>query len=213
MQILEYENTDSGILLLQPVDEHDLEVMDSEVAWIKRLTDREFGLLAFEVSDWNRELSPWEAPAVFGKNGFAGEAAKTLDEILGYCTDTSRSYYIGGYSLAGLFALWASYQSDVFAGVAAASPSMWFPGFEEYMKASQIKCPKVYLSLGDKEERTKNPVMSSVGSRIRRAEQLLRSQNVCCTLEWNSGNHFRDSDLRTAKAFAWLLQRDLCSMC
>lgn len=213
MQIFEYENTDSGILLLQPVDEHDLEVMDSEVALIKRLTDREFGLLAFEVSDWNRELSPWEAPAVFGKNGFAGEAAKTLDEILGYCTDPSRSYYIGGYSLAGLFALWASYQSDVFAGVAAVSPSMWFPGFEEYMKASQIKCPKVYLSLGDKEERTKNPVMSSVGSRIRSAEQLLRSQNVCCTLEWNSGNHFRDSDLRTAKAFAWLLQRDLCSMC
>lgn len=209
MQILEYENTDSGILLLQPVDEHDLEVMDSEVAWIKRLTDREFGLLAFEVSDWNRELSPWEAPAVFGKNGFAGEAAKTLDEISGYCTDHSRSYYIGGYSLAGLFALWASYQSDVFAGVAAASPSMWFPGFEEYMKASQIKCPKVYLSLGDKEERTKNPVMSSVGSRIRSAEQLLRSQNVCCTLEWNPGNHFRDSDLRTAKAFAWLLQSDL----
>ena len=93
--------------------------------------------------------------------------------------------------------------------MAAASPSVWFPGFEEYMKASQIKCPKVYLSLGDKEERTRNPVMSSVGSRIRSAEQLLKSQNVCCTLEWNPGNHFRDSDLRTAKAFAWLLQRDL----
>ena len=212
MKILEYENTDSSTLLLQPVDEHDLEVMDSEVALIKQLTDREFGLLAFEVSDWNRELSPWEASAVFGKNGFAGEAAKTLDEILGYCTDPSRSYYIGGYSLAGLFALWASYQSDVFTGVAAASPSVWFPGFEEYMKASQIKCPKVYLSLGDKEERTRNPVMSSVGNRIRSAEQLLKSQNVCCTLEWNPGNHFRDSDLRTAKAFAWLLQRDLLDL-
>lgn len=38
-----------------------------------------------------------------------------------YCTDKDRTYIIGGYSLAGLFALWAAYQTDVFCAVAAAS--------------------------------------------------------------------------------------------
>ena len=28
-----------------------------------------------------------------------------------------------------------------------------------------------------------------------------------CVLEWNEGNHFKDPDLRTAKAFAWLMNR------
>ena len=26
-----------------------------------------------------------------------------------------------------------------------------------------------------------------------------------CTLEWNSGGHFKDADLRTAKAFRWVM--------
>ena len=26
-------------------------------------------------------------------------------------------------------------------------------------------------------------------------------------LEWNPGNHFRDADIRTAKAFAWAMRR------
>ena len=27
-----------------------------------------------------------------------------------------------------------------------------------------------------------------------------------CTLEWNSGGHFKDADLRTAKAFQWVME-------
>jgi hypothetical protein len=42
-----------------------------------------------------------------------------------------------------------------FAGIAAASPSMWFPGFVDYMKNNAIQCTNVYLSLGDREENTK----------------------------------------------------------
>ena len=64
---------------------------------------------------------------------------------------------------------------------------------------------KVYLSLGDKEERTKNPVMATVGNRIRECYDWLRNNNICCTLEWNEGNHFKNPELRTAKAFAWLI--------
>lgn len=130
---------------------------------------------------------------------------KTLEEVLMLCADKTKTYYIGGYSLAGLFALWAAYQTDIFSGVAAASPSMWFPDFDEYMKKNEIKTGTVYLSLGDREEKARNPVMATVGDRIREAHALLDELDVNCKLEWNEGNHFKDADIRTAKAFSWVM--------
>ena len=120
---------------------------------------------------------------------------------------SAQRVFIGGYSLAGLFALWAGYQTDRFDGIAAASPSIWFPHFTEYMRENSLNAGAVYLSLGDREERTRNPVMSQVGSAIRSAEAMLKEKGIDCILEWNKGNHFKDPDLRTAKAFAWLMNR------
>jgi predicted alpha/beta superfamily hydrolase len=117
-------------------------------------------------------------------------------------------YYIGGYSLAGLFALWTSCKTDRFSGVAAASPSVWFPGFVDYMREHQVQTEAVYLSLGDKEEKTRNKVMSQVGGRIQECFGVLQEQNVRSTLEWNKGNHFKEPDVRTAKAFAWVLNNE-----
>ena len=150
----------------------------------------------------------WNAAAVFGNEGFGDGADKTLTEILGLTADGKKNYYIGGYSLAGLFALWAAYQTDIFAGVAAASPTIWFPDFLDYMKEDTIRTEKDYLSIGDREEKTRNPVMATVGDRIREAHDLLAECGTVCTLEWNQGNHFKEPDLRTAKAFAWLLSEE-----
>ena len=191
-------------VLIQPVDSHDLEGIENEVKTIRELTDAGFRMIAVRVPDWNRDLSPWTAPAVFGKEGFGDGAGDFLEEILSLCPD-GKACYIGGYSLAGLFALWAAYRTDRFAGVAAASPSVWFPGFTDFMQTNRIQSKAVYLSLGDREEKAKNPVMAAVGSRIREAEGILKAQGIPCTLEWNPGNHFRDADVRTAKAFAWIL--------
>ncbi len=85
--------------------------------------------------------------------------------------------------------------------------SVWFPGFIDYMKAHAIHAGSIYLSLGDREEKTRNPVMATVGERIREAHELLLSVGTECILEWNKGNHFKDADIRTAKAFAWLMNR------
>ena len=211
MEIREYGRQDAGTVLIQPVDEDDLEGMDREVARIREEAGEDFRLLTFRVQSWNHDLSPWQAPAVWGEEGFGDGAADTLREILKVCTDRSKTYYIGGYSLAGLFALWAVYQTDAFAGAAAASPSVWFPGFTDWMKERRPECGTVYLSLGDREERTRNPVMATVGDHIRAAYALLQEQGVDCTLEWNSGNHFRDNDIRTAKAFAWLIRHRISS--
>ena len=204
MEIIRYGDTSAGRVLIQLTEEHELEYLEGESARIGETAD-DFCLAAVKVDDWNQDLSPWQAPAVFGNEDFGNGAAKTLETVLGICSDSSKKYYIGGYSLAGLFSLWAVYQTDVFSGVAAASPSMWFPGFIDYMKEHEIKTDKVYLSLGNKEEKTRNPVMATVGNRIREAEMLLKEQGTDCILEWNQGNHFRDPDIRTARAFSWLI--------
>lgn len=201
-----YGNPDAPVVLIQMVDDHDLEGMESEVAELRRLTEADFCLKAIKVRRWNADLSPWPAPPVFGKEGFGDGAADTLAEVLELCADRDKTHIIGGYSLAGLFALWAAYQTDAFSAAAAASPSVWFPGFLDYMKAHRPRAASVYLSLGDKEERTRNPVMATVGARIREAHELLKEQGVNTVLEWNPGNHFRDADLRTAWAFAWAMK-------
>lgn len=205
MKLYKFGDAGADTVLIQPVDDHDLSGIENEVTLIAESCGKNFHLIAVKVDNWNTDLSPWKAPAVFGKEDFGGGAEKTLDEILKLCSDETKTYYIGGYSLAGLFALWAAYRTDVFKGVAAASPSMWFPGFADYMKEHEIKTGAVYLSLGDKEEKARNPVMATVGDRIREAYAMLSGHGVKCTLEWNEGNHFKDADIRTAKAFSWVI--------
>ena len=200
-----FGNPDANVVLIQPVDDHDLAWIEKETAAIAENSDTDFQLIAVKVHDWNKDLSPWEAPPVFGKESFGNGAGETLEKILEICTDPGRTYYIGGYSLAALFALWAACQTDVFRGVAAASPSAWFPGFTDYMKEHGLQTDAVYLSLGDKEEKTRNQVMATVGVRIREMHALLEERGVNCVLEWNKGNHFKDADLRTARAFAWIM--------
>ena len=203
----DYGNPDAPIVLVQLVDDHDLAGMDAEVSAIQQRVQTDFYLTAIKVQDWNRDLSPWLAPAVFGKEDFGGAAEDMLPEVLACCMDKDKTYILGGYSLAGLFALWAACRTDMFSGVAAASPSLWFPGFTDYMQDHAVHADSVYLSLGDKEEKARNPVMATVGERIREAHALLTRQGIDTTLEWNQGNHFKESDLRTAKAFAWVMNR------
>ncbi|MDD6578558.1 MAG: esterase [Lachnospiraceae bacterium] len=200
-----YGDPNAKLCLIQMVDEHDLEGLESEVHEIRKRTEADFCLIALKVSDWNSDLSPWPSPAVFKNEDFGGKAPETLKEVLKLCQDPEKTYIIGGYSIAGLFSLWAVYQTHVFQSAAAASPSVWFPGFIDYMKNHKLMADSVYLSLGDKEEKARNPVLASVGVKIKEAYDLLSQEGIQTILEWNPGNHFRDSDIRTAKAFAWAI--------
>ena len=204
-----YQDEAAKHLLIQPIDEHDLEVLDQEVEAIKELSDKPFSLVAFMIKDWNQELTPWVAPPVFGKTPFGDGAEKTLkfitSQLLPEVQENIPHLILGGYSLAGLFALWAGYQTDKFEGIAAASPSVWYPKWIDYASENKPLAKSVYLSLGDKEEKAKNPVMAQVGNAIRKQHELLTEQEINTILEWNAGNHFVDSDKRIAKGFAWLL--------
>ena len=202
-------------LLLQMTDEHELQHMDNEISAIAQGSAHSFLFAAVPVKSWNDELSPWKSPAVWGKESFGGNAAGTLRFLTEQVIPTLKQQYplpenvkiiLGGYSLAGLFALWASTQTDLFYGVAAASPSVWFPGWMEFEQQHPIQAQRVYLSLGNKEEHTKNAVMAAVGDNIRTLHSRLIERGADCTLEWNSGGHFKDADLRTARAFRWAME-------
>ncbi len=198
--------------LIQPVDDIDIEMLDRERDIIHSLTEECFFLAAFRVNSWQDDLSPWTAPPVFGENRFCAGAPKTLGFILEslipciqkeYGIQESIPTVLGGYSLAALFSLWSIYQTNMFAAAAAVSPSVWFPGWIEYAESREPKARCVYLSLGDREEKTRNRLMRTVGDRIRTQNQLLVKNGCMTVLEWNKGNHFADPEVRCAKGFAW----------
>mgnify|MGYP001008336613 FL=1 len=213
-----YLNENTEYILIQPVDENDISVLDNEVKHIEENTDRNFSLVAFKIEDWNSELTPWEMPLLRGKGNFGDGATGTLEFIknelipaLSEYTNTENKeikYILGGYSLAGLFSLWSGYQTDIFEGIAAVSPSVWYKKWIEYVEAEKPLSEKIYLSLGDTEEKTKHQILSKIGENIRKQHEILeKSENVKTVLEWNEGNHFKNPDIRTAKGFLWVMNK------
>ena len=213
-----YLNEDTEYILIQPVDKNDISVLDNEVKHIEENTDRNFSLVAFKIEDWNSELTPWEMPLLRGKGNFGDGATRTLEFIknelipaLSEYTNTENKeikYILGGYSLAGLFSLWSGYQTDIFEGIAAVSPSVWYKKWIEYVETEKTLSEKIYLSLGDTEEKTKHQILSKIGDNIRKQYEILeKSENVKTVLEWNEGNHFKNPDIRTAKGFLWVMNK------
>lgn len=105
-----YGEKEADTILIQMVDDHELEEIDREISFIKKLSPgKDFCLLAVKVNDWNHDLSPWTAQAVFGKEGFAGKAEETLHILLKeilpgivkHEDKPEKKLIVGGYSLAG----------------------------------------------------------------------------------------------------------------
>ena len=94
MTVFEYGINDSANVLIQPVDDHDLDVIENEVRIIKELSGSDFRLLAFKVKQWNDDLSPWKALPAFGNEGFGEGATNTLTELLNLTADKDKRYYI-----------------------------------------------------------------------------------------------------------------------
>jgi hypothetical protein len=212
------ENENTEYVLIQPVDEHDMELLNNEIKFISKNTYKSFSLVAFKIEDWNSELTPWEMPLLRGKGNFGNGAGKTLEfvkeklipSLIKFINiqDKNVKYILGGYSLAGLFSLWSGYQEDIFDGIAGVSPSVWYKDWMKFVKNNEILAKNVYLSLGDLEEKTKHQILSKIGDNIREYIKILKnSENVeKCILDWNEGNHFRDSDIRMGKGFVWLVE-------
>ena len=195
--------------LTQSGCEKDLLLLDQK---IQQMVNKPYGLAALEAENWNREYSPWPAPAAFGKEDFPGEGEKTLCALqeLAELTGKGQTRYVGGYSLAGLFALWAVYKSKYFDGVASCSGSLWYPGWQDWVETQTLpeNC-SVYLSLGKKEEHTRNRILARVGDATRKQYEVLCSDKHVdrTALVWHEGGHFNEPTQRMAQGFVWLLTR------
>ena len=177
-----------------------------------------FTLVAISNLDWNQDMAPWDSPAAFKKGEpFTGGAGDYLRLLVEEIIPRAEKELVGppawrgiaGYSLAGLFALYTIYQTDVFSRVGCMSGSLWFPGFKEYIFSHEPKrrpdC--IYFSLGDKEAKTRNPVLKTVQENTEEIQAFYQGEGIDTVFQLNSGNHFVQGIERTVAGIQWLLSK------
>lgn len=179
-----------------------------------------FALVVFLVSDWYGALSPWPAPALKeGDDAFAGGGRDTLNFIISRLipeAESRESRIIGGargllgYSMAGLFALWALFETGAFRVCASCSGALWYEGFSEFVaERVPVAACSAYICLGTREEKARNPNFARVGEAARGIEaSLLAAPNVeDAALVWYPGGHFHMIDERLTAALMWMAER------
>jgi len=195
------------------------------------------------VDLWEENFSPWCAPRVFAKGpNFGNGAQKTLDTLINQVipwaeselTESPAYRVLVGYSLAGLFSLWAGVSQQVARGcqpddapsqpgaphvdapigtfqrIGAVSGSFWFPGLLDYvdqqLSGGAVGLTHAYLSLGDREARTPNPQIMHVRENAELLASRLESAGITSMFELNRGNHFQNVEGRMQKALDWLVK-------
>lgn len=189
----------------------------SIVKILKEKCETDFNLLNISNLKWDNDMTPWYCPSLSENDtpctGGANEhldvmVSKMIPKAIEKVNGTPAFIGIAGYSLAGLFALYSMYKCDVFDRVASMSGSLWFPNFKEYIEAHDLmKVPdRLYLSLGDKEANTNNPILKTVRENSEYAVDNYKKQGINVTWELNPGNHFKDATIRSAKGILALLK-------
>lgn len=195
-------------------------------------------LVHIGVDLWEENFSPWCAPRVFAKGpNFGDGAQKTLDTLINHVipwteselTDPPTYRVLVGYSLAGLFSLWAGVSQQVARGcqhdataphvdapaatfqrIGAVSGSFWFPGLLDYvdqqLRGGAVGLTHAYLSLGDREARTPNPQIMHVQENAELLASKFENAGITSMFELNRGNHFQNVEGRMQKALDWLVK-------
>jgi predicted alpha/beta superfamily hydrolase len=154
------------------------------------------------VARWNDTLTPWPAAGLYrGEPAFGGDAAATLaalvDEALpaieagAGLSPATRA--LCGYSLGGLFALYALTHSSAFTACACLSGSVWYEGWVEHLRELDLDLSGrfAYLSLGTKERRAARPLLKTVQDRMEACAAILRERGCQVTYRTGPGNHLQ----------------------
>ena len=176
-----------------------------------------FTLVAVSGLKWNHDMVPWDIPPVFEKEtpctGGADNYLQLLtEEIMPRAEKLVHGVSwrgLAGYSLAGLFAVYALYRTEVFSRIASMSGSLWFPGLMEYIASHEMKrLPEcAYFSIGDRESRTKNPYLQTVQENTEKIQSLYAGYGIDTFFQLNRGNHYKNAVQRTAAGISWILNR------
>lgn len=173
-------------------------------------------LVSISGMDWNRDLSPWKAEKVFkGEEDFSGGADDfmekleqvvfpAIEEMAGPLPDHRM---MAGISMSGLFALYMGTKKDSLEAIASISGSLWFDGFVDYLKAHPLSSgiKKIYLSLGDKEKRVRNPRMAKVEEDTLAVRDIIAKEGKEVLYQANRGNHFVHGAERLEEAVRYLM--------
>lgn len=215
------ENTEEGlpVIVLNTFDEDGQEIWDKS----QELNSKEYILVTISNIDWNKEMSPWYMDKLFkAEEDYSGKAdeyiwlltSKIVPEIR---TQVEKRFHkkiskfiIAGYSLAGLFAVYCLYKTNLFHQAISCSGSLWYPNFLDFAKENVFlgKPEKIYFSLGNKESKTRNELMAKVEENTKTLEQFYKMQGIQTIYEENEGNHFQDVSLRLAKGIYWSLKEE-----
>ncbi len=182
-----------------------------------KLGAENFTLCCIGKLNWDDDMTPWAAPALSVKDtpcsGKADDYLKILTEKVIPAAKQKLQYEpeyfaIAGYSLAGLFALYCLYKTDIFKAVASASGSFWYPDFLNFIKNNKTKINPacLYFSLGDTEKNSKIKILQTVQDNTEKIYEYFKQQNIKTVFELNKGNHFTQATLRMAKGIVWLLK-------
>lgn len=166
--------------------------------------------------NWDHDMSPWtcpplaekESPCTGGADAYLEDLVQEIvPQILANLGTVPTWIGLVGYSLAGLFALYAMYKTDIFSRIASVSGSLWFPDFKHFVETHDtLKAPeRLYLSLGDKEAKTRHPILKTVEDNTRAIVDSYRQKGLAVQYEMNPGNHFKDEDKRIIKGIMALL--------
>lgn len=171
---------------------------------------RSLVLAEFGGIDWDRDYSPWEADGSGGRH-FSGGAGRLVQFLPGFTAELERRFgkfsgvYFCGYSLGGLFALYAASigAGGEISGAASCSGSMWFPGWTEFLAAHPLH-GRIFLSLGGKEKNSPDPLMASVEEKTAEVKRIA-ARTAEVTLVHEPGGHFSRVPERLCRAINALL--------
>ena len=127
-------------ILVQPSARHEDASLASEIAQLEALAPHPFLLVTIGLGDWTLDLMPWPDGNISRDPEAGKHGQETLDYILqDLLPELERRYgprpvILGGYSLGGLFALWASCRTDRFQAVAAAAVYIFLSIAVQYFK-------------------------------------------------------------------------------
>ncbi len=177
-----------------------------------------FSLAVINRVAWNDEMTPWPIPPISRKDmpctgGADSYLPKLVHEMLpkicgelpaqpDYCA-------LAGYSLAGLFAVYAAFQTACFERIASASGSLWYPDFIPFVQSHKVseQTKFMYFSLGDRERHTKNSCLASVEHNTLQLVEHFSSCGITTSFQMVPGNHFQNAIGRIADGIRWMLSQ------
>lgn len=181
---------------------------------ILEAADRPLNVLIPLDMEWDEDLSPWaHEPVVMKEDHFTGQGpafAQTVAKAADWARTLAGSVQVilAGYSMGGLFALFAPTIAGCYDALVCASGSVWFPGFADYMDSHAFlaKPKAIWLSLGDKETKVKNSVLQTTWACMEELKKRFEQEDIACRLCQEQGNHFQDAAGRVARGILWTLE-------